>query len=305
MLRDAQVFTREGGIAALTVVMIAVLATLVLHSARVLRRVDREREVLLVRERELRESAEAARSEAEAANRVKSEFLATMSHELRTPLNAIIGYSSLMQEGLEGKLNPTQRRYVGRVRVSADHLLTLIDQILTLAKLEAEKSAIRKRPVSIEELVGDAVAIAEPILLGRGLRLAVHADADGSIRTDSDRVRQILLNLLSNAAKFTDEGNVVLRTLRVGPVAEPGGRGSPNGRVVFEVTDSGIGIAPEHHERIFEPFWQVEMQTTRRYEGAGLGLSVSRELARLLGGDLTVRSAPGEGATFTLELPDE
>jgi signal transduction histidine kinase len=228
-----------------------------------------------------------------------------MSHELRTPLNAIIGYSSLMQEGLEGKLNPTQRRYVGRVRVSADHLLTLIDQILTLAKLEAEKSAIRKRPVSIEELVGDAVAIAEPILLGRGLRLAVHADADGSIRTDSDRVRQILLNLLSNAAKFTDDGDVVLRALRVAPVAEPGGRMSPNGRVVFEVTDSGIGIAPEHHERIFEPFWQVEMQTTRRYAGAGLGLSVSRELARLLGGDLTVRSAPGEGATFTLELPDE
>jgi signal transduction histidine kinase len=290
--REDDVFSREGGMALLTITDFVLLLIVVLPSLRVLHRVDLRRRTLLERERELRATAEAARTEAEAANRVKTEFLATMSHELRTPLNAIIGYSSLMQEGLTGTLTVDQIQHVGRVKVSADHLLALIEQVLAMARLEAGNVQLAITATTARELAEGAAAIAEPLFTGKPVRFSVQVHDDGPLFTDADRVRQILLNLLSNAAKFTAAGDV---RLTVGADAR--------GLARFIVSDSGIGIAPEHQERIFEPFWQVERTHTRPFEGVGLGLSVSRELARRLGGDLTVVSRPGEGSTFCLSLP--
>jgi signal transduction histidine kinase len=278
-VRERQLISRENGVAILIAVTISVLIAVVIKAGAVLRGASIERERLL--------------AESDAANRAKSNFLATMSHELRTPLNAIIGYSSLMTEGVTGELNPTQKQQADRVRMSAQHLLSLIDQILGVSRLEAGKDTVSLRPTSVQGLVDETCAIAGPLFNNRALELVVDPVPQISIRTDPDRVRQILLNLIGNAVKFSEQGDVRLCVTH----------DITRDLVCFEVTDQGVGIAAEHQEKIFEPFWQVEMNTTRRHQGAGLGLSVSRQLARLLKGDLTVRSAPGAGATFVLELP--
>jgi signal transduction histidine kinase/CHASE3 domain sensor protein len=225
-----------------------------------------------------------------AASEAKSTFLATMSHELRTPLNAIIGYQSLLKEGIDGSLNETQLAQLSRIRAGADHLLTLIDEILTYSRVEAGKEVVRLDEADFRPIVEDAVTMVKPLARSKGLTVRVDVP-DARLVTDVGKLRQILVNILSNAVKFTDSGEITLR-------------GRLNGdEVAFSVSDTGIGIATENQQRIFEPFWQVEQSSTRRAGGTGLGLTVSRSLARLLGGEVSVVSKLGDGSTFTLTLP--
>jgi signal transduction histidine kinase len=228
---------------------------------------------------------------AQAASRAKSEFLAMMSHELRTPLNALEGYASLLEDGIYGPVNAQQAQALGRMRAARQHLVELIERVLDVARVEAGVKRL-----DVEEV--DAAALARSVaeaLRGaaehKGLALRVEAEEVGKIRTDAAMVRQVLTNLLGNAFKFTETGTVVLRVAGDGE------------RVRMEVSDTGPGIAAEHHERIFEPFYQVDPSTTRREGGTGLGLALSREFARLLGGDIAVHSTPGGGSTFVLTLP--
>lgn len=225
-----------------------------------------------------------------AASEAKSAFLATISHELRTPLNAIIGYQSLLKEGIDGTLNESQLAQLSRIRASADHLLGLIDEVLTFSRLEAGKEVVLREEVELRPIVEEAVTMVTPLAGAKGLSVRVDVP-DVRAFTDAWKVRQILLNLLSNAVKFADGGEITVRARVKEEKAE------------ISITDTGIGIATENLERIFEPFWQVEQSSTRRAGGTGLGLSVSRSLARLLGGEVTVESKLGEGSTFTVTLP--
>jgi PAS domain S-box-containing protein len=239
-----------------------------------------------------RRDADAARAAAEEASRAKSDFLATMSHELRTPLNAIIGYQNLLADGVTGPVNDTQHRQLDRIGASAHHLLMLIDEVLTLSRVEAGKETVHLEPVDIARVLDEANSIIEPLAKQKGLEFRViHSETTIIIQSDAGKLRQAILNLLSNAVKFTARGNVTVRAFAVGD------------HVAFEVRDTGIGIAAEYLERIFEPFWQVEASTTRTAPGTGLGLAVTRRLAHLLGGEVTVQSALGEGSTFTIRLP--
>jgi signal transduction histidine kinase len=229
---------------------------------------------------------------ARVANEAKANFLATMSHELRTPLTAIIGYEELLAEGITGPVNDAQRQQLDRVKVSAQHLLSLIDEILTYARVEAGKESVRIERVVVKGVVDDAVAFLVPTAAEKGI--AVRAEGvDPSLMTQTDpgKLRQILVNLLSNAVKFTERGAITVRAV------------ANDGDVILEVADTGVGIAPEHLQHIFDPFWQVEQHTTRRAGGSGLGLSVTRNLARLLGGEITVESTLGKESTFRVRIP--
>jgi PAS domain S-box-containing protein len=231
-------------------------------------------------------------AQVEEANRAKSEFLATMSHELRTPLNAVLGYTNLLEGGIPEALSEPVLQYVRRVGLSARHLAQLIEEILAFSRLEAGRETVSPADVDVAEVVREVEAIVEPLAREKGLRLIVDAAAPPTpLRTDPRKLRQILLNLLGNAVKFTEDGEITFTT-------RPDG-----GEVLFSVRDSGIGIPREHLERIFEPFWQVEQGTTRLAQGTGLGLSVSRRLAHLMGGTLTAESGEGGGSTFILRLP--
>ncbi|HET7274517.1 MAG TPA: PAS domain S-box protein [Longimicrobiaceae bacterium] len=236
--------------------------------------------------------AERSRREAEEANRTKSDFLATMSHELRTPLNAMIGYTGLLLSGIPEAIPEASAKQVERIGMSARHLLQLIEEILAFSRMEAGREQVQIQDVQVAELVEEVAAIMEP-LAGRE-NLEFSADAPGesvTLRTDPHKTTQILLNLIGNAIKFTEEGEIQLTTEIDDDSAS------------FHVRDTGIGIDEEHLEKIFEPFWQAERGHTRTAGGTGLGLGVSRELARMLGGDLTVVSSLGEGSVFTLTLP--
>ena len=225
-----------------------------------------------------------------AASESKSAFLATMSHELRTPLNAIIGYQSLLAEGIDGRLNDPQLVQLTRIRSSADHLLGLIDEVLTFSRVDAGKEMVRREEVQLAPIVAEALAMVTPLADAKGLRLR-NQTVDARLLTDGGKVRQIILNLLSNAIKFSDDGEIVVRSSLDGD------------SVAVSIIDPGIGISPENVARIFDPFWQVEQRSTRRVGGTGLGLSVSRSLARLLGGDVSVESQVDRGSTFTVTLP--
>jgi len=249
-----------------------------------MREINQRLLVASLRELELTERAE-------AANEAKSAFLATMSHELRTPLTAILGYEELLAEGVSGPITEVQQTYLSRIKLGAQHLLMLIDGILTLSRLDAGAEAVHHEPVTVDRLLDEAATLVAPLAASRRIGFTVqHPESPFAIDTDYAKVRQILVNLLGNAVKFTDHGEVVLEACVQGDTA------------IFKVRDTGIGISSEHLERIFDAFWQVEQTTTRTVGGSGLGLSVSRRLARLLGGDLTVESSEGVGSTFTLLL---
>jgi PAS domain S-box-containing protein len=230
--------------------------------------------------------------DAQEADRAKADFLAVISHELRTPLNAIMGYSDLMDAEISGHLTDKQRRQVDRIRASARHLLQLIEEILSFARLQAGGDELQLDLVDAVSLMDEAAAVTEPLARAKELEFAVEADVDSlMLETDAGKVRQVLVNLLSNAVKFTERGSVKLSMRRV------------DGRVVFEVADTGVGIPTEQVQRIYDPFWQGERPNTRRAGGTGLGLSVSRRYVRLLRGDLDVHSEPGRGTTFTFTVP--
>jgi signal transduction histidine kinase len=247
-----------------------------------------------------------ARLEAEAASRAKSEFLAIMSHELRTPLNAVLGYSELMEMGISGPVTEKMREQIGRIRLSAVHLLGLVNDILDLAKVEAGRLQVSSGPASAEGTVAAAVALIQPQAAARGLDLMISPAPTPSpiYRGDDERVRQILVNLLSNAVKFTPPGGKI--TLEIASSQAPGAdtRLQPRRSYVsFRVGDTGPGIPAEKLLSIFDPFVQAESGHSRPREGSGLGLTISRRLARLMGGDLTVESELGKGSKFTLWLP--
>jgi PAS domain S-box-containing protein len=257
---------------------------------------------LTERERLLRE-AQQARGDAERANQAKSQFLANMSHEIRTPINAVMGYADLLDAGVAGELTPQQEEYLGRIRRSSQHLLGLVNDVLDLAKIEAGEMTVREEEGSAVSVMGAALQLVGPQAAARGVELAP-AEGCGPrarFRGDEDRVRQIVVNLLSNAVKFTEAGGRVAVRCEVRMEAGAALEGGP--WLAVEVEDTGVGIAPEQLERVFAPFVQVEEGHTRTRGGTGLGLTISRSLARMMGGDLTVRSSLGRGSCFTLWLP--
>ncbi|HEY4305993.1 MAG TPA: ATP-binding protein [Gemmatimonadaceae bacterium] len=243
-----------------------------------------------------RRVAEAARKEAETANRAKGEFLAAMSHELRTPLNAIGGYVQLLEMEIHGPITDAQRAALERVQRSEQHLLSLITDVLNFAKIEAGRIEYDLREVDLSEIVTSSVSLVEPQLAGRGLRGLMSVPATTMVVADAEKLRQILLNLLSNAAKFSNAGGSVIIEI------EPPSVSGDDGLVRLNVTDTGVGIPHGKHDAIFDPFVQVHRDLRNPTEGTGLGLAISRDLARGMGGDLTVRSVEGSGSTFTLSL---
>jgi PAS domain S-box-containing protein len=234
-----------------------------------------------------------ARAEAEAANKAKAQFLATMSHELRTPLNAIGGYAELLLDGIRGPVNAEQAQDLERIQRSQRHLLSLINDILNFAKIEAGKVAFNCRDISMHETLSVLEELVGPQLKEKNLSYQYYCcDPSFTAYADPEKVQQILLNLLSNATKFTPEGGSV--TVQCG---------ASDTEMSIEVTDTGPGIAASRVESVFEPFVQLDRVHRSRHEGTGLGLSISRDLARAMYGDLRVISASGKGSTFILTLP--
>ena len=232
-----------------------------------------------------------ARQAAEGANKAKSTFLANMSHELRTPLNAITGFTRIVRRKGKDTLPEKQLDNLQKVLISADHLLGLINTVLDIAKIEAGRMEVQSHNFDFKPLADLVVATTQP-LVEAPVELVSEMPADlPRLHTDQDKVKQILLNLLSNAAKFTHEGRITLRARAAG------------GLLAIEVQDTGIGISPQALEKIFEEFQQADTSTTREYGGTGLGLSISKNLAQLLGGDLTASSVEGKGSVFALALP--
>jgi signal transduction histidine kinase len=240
-----------------------------------------------------KEELRVARDLATAANRAKADFLAVMSHELRTPLNAISGYAQLLELGVPGPLTEKQNDAVVRIRTNQQHLLTLIDDVLNFAKLEAGTSPITPQPVRLSEVIDSLDAVLRPDLARQELTLAWPGrDQTLVVRADPVKLRQILLNVIGNAIKFTPpHGRIELSALRSGD------------RVLIKITDTGIGIPADVIDRVFEPFFQVQTGTTRQYPGVGLGLAIARDFARAMGGDISMRSVNGEGCAVTIELP--
>jgi PAS domain S-box-containing protein len=256
--------------------------------------------------------------ELEGASRMKSEFLANMSHELRTPLNAIIGFSEVLKDGLMGEMSEQQRGFIGDIFSSGKHLLSLINDILDLSKIEAGKMTLDLEPIQVTSLFANSLSIIREKAATRRIRLSMDASEElGAIQVDTRKVKQIVYNLLSNAVKFTVEGgHVTLRARRVDrdEVGKPSGGwtgrtfplASDNTFLEFleiGVTDSGIGITPEGLERLFKPFSQIDSGLARRFEGTGLGLAMVKLLAQLHGGAVAVESKVGEGSRFTVWLP--
>lgn len=244
----------------------------------------------VAREDDLRRALE----NAQQANQAKSDFLAAMSHELRTPIGAVSGYADLLALEIFGPVSPPQLEQLTRVKNVASHLLRIVDQILNAARIGAGREEMHLTDVDAVALAEDALVAVEPLAVQKGLRvLRTLPSAPIALRTDEVKVRQILINLLGNAIKFTDLGEIEVRLDHC----------SGDATLSFTVADSGSGIAPGDQERVFDAFTRLPGAPGQLREGTGLGLSVSRSLARLLGGDLTVSSELGVGSRFTLVLP--
>ena len=244
------------------------------------------------RERLLAE-ADAARKAAEAANRAKGDFLAVMSHELRTPLNAIGGYAELIDVGVHGPVTPAQRQALERIQRSQRHLLGLINGVLNYAKVDAGAVSYAFEPLLLDDVLATCEALITPQARAKGLTVESAGCAPHAVvRADREKVQQILLNLLSNAVKFTEPGGRVTLSCERG-----------DGDYLVRVSDTGQGIPTDRLESIFQPFVQVDARLTRTHEGVGLGLSISRDLARGMGGELTAANRAEGGSTFTLRLP--
>jgi signal transduction histidine kinase len=276
------------------------------------------RQALRVAER----SAELERlsSELLRANRMKSEFLANVSHELRTPLNAIVGFVDLLRDGVYGDLSPRQAPPVERIAASATHLRHLVDQVLDIAKIAAGRLEVHAETIVLRPFVLNVVSELEPLITERGLTLSIAVGATlPRVRTDPTHLRQILVNLIGNAIKYTPAGGIAVRARLTGPPVAGGVRPtiaedpallsrSPDRRktwIALQVIDTGIGISPSDQERIFDEFEQVNAgpRGDSMERGTGLGLAISRRLARLLGGEISVESQTGKGSTFTIWLP--
>jgi PAS domain S-box-containing protein len=230
--------------------------------------------------------------EAQASNEAKSNFISVISHEFRTPLTAIVGYVDLLLDQVAGTLNAKQSEQLGRVKSSAWHLTHLVEEILTFSRMEAGRESVESELIDLAEVARHSVMLIEPVAAAKTLKVGVDLPAEPVIvRSDSGKIGQILINLLGNAVKFTDAGEVRLRLA------------SDARRHVFDVIDTGVGIGADDSDRIFDAFWQVDQGTTRRMGGTGLGLTIARRLARLLGGEIEVNSERGRGSTFRLSLP--
>jgi signal transduction histidine kinase len=252
-----------------------------------------EKRMLLV---ERTEELEEAKQIAEQANQAKSQFLANMSHELRTPLNAIIGYSEMLMEDADGPQGDAIKPDLERIHRAGQHLLGLINEVLDLSKIEAGRMEAYLERFGARAMLEDVASTVRPLVDARGNTLELQFDADlGELHADATKTRQIILNLLSNAAKFTERGTITLAASRM--------RGDSGERVVIAVRDSGIGMTPEQQARLFQAFMQADASTTRKYGGTGLGLAISKRFAEMMGGAITVQSAPGQGTTFTVDLP--
>ncbi len=243
--------------------------------------------------RDLVESERAARLQAEEANAAKNQFLATMSHELRTPLNAIAGYTQLLTLGVRGAVTEDQLADLERIDRSQRHLLSLINDILNFAKIEAGHVDVGHDPVNIKEVLDGLEALVKPQMREKDLHFSITNDAGSAVAVgDAEKITQILLNLLSNAIKFTERGGHVDVLCS-----------SPDDEVIITVSDDGSGIPPDKLQAVFEPFVQVGRDFTTAHGGTGLGLSISRDLARRMGGELMATSTFGESSAFILTLP--
>lgn len=239
----------------------------------------------------LYERERSARMVAEDANRAKSDFLTAMSHDLRTPLNAIGGYSELLSEGVQGPVNDAQRAYLDRIKRNQQHLLTLVNDVLSFARVERGNVSVTMSEVPVAELLAVARAVIEPQVMAKEITYAAIPCDGMRVHADRERTEQVLINLLANAVKFTPTGGKI--TLTCVPSSET---------VALQVQDTGIGIPPDRIETIFDPFVQVDSRRTTEQQGVGLGLAISRNLAELMGGQLTVESTVGVGSTFSLTL---
>jgi PAS domain S-box-containing protein len=237
-----------------------------------------------------------ARREAEAANSAKSQFLANMSHELRTPLNAIIGYSEMLQEEVADLGQTELVPDLGKIHTAGRHLLALINDVLDLSKIEAGKMELYLEEFDVQAMVEDVATTVRPLIGKNGNRLEVHCPpAVGEMRGDLTKIRQMLLNLLSNASKFTSDGKIDLDVARE--------RDGGDEALVFRVRDTGIGMTPEQQQKVFEAFAQAEASTARKFGGTGLGLAISKRFCEMMGGGIELESEPGKGSTFTIRLP--
>jgi signal transduction histidine kinase len=232
--------------------------------------------------------------ELEQASALKSQFLANMSHEFRTPLNAMLGYTSMLLQGVSGSLDPGARRHLGRVESNGRHLLTIINEILDISRIEAGRMPLQLSRFNVSELVGEVRAELEPIVMRSKLTVVVDVPKElPQMISDRQKMKQILVNLLSNALKFTHQGTVTV-----------GARRNVRDRTMaLSVSDTGIGISPADQDKIFEDFRQLDNSPTRAYGGTGLGLSICRRLAQMLDGGITLSSEVGKGSIFTLVVP--